>query len=55
MAYLKLMHDDGLLTLTDQELTMTEQGRLFTLAVCQVFDHYFAQEKRGGIPITHAI
>lgn len=52
---LKLMHDDGLLTLTDHELRMTEQGRFFALAVCQVFDHYFSQEKQADVPITQAI
>lgn len=52
---LKLMHDDGLLTLTDQELKMTGPGRLFTLAVCQVFDHYFTQETRGTMLMTQAI
>ncbi len=52
---LKLMHDDGLLTLTEQELKMTEQGRFFTLAVCQVFDRYFAEEKQSSMPMTRAI
>jgi oxygen-independent coproporphyrinogen-3 oxidase len=52
---LQCMHDDGLLTLTEQGLKITEQGRLFTLAVCQVFDHYFTQEKQGNAVITRAI
>lgn len=52
---LKLMHDDGLLILSDQGLKMTDQGRFFTLAVCQLFDHYFAQDNQGGIPMTQAI
>lgn len=52
---LKLMHADGLLILTDEGLKITDQGRLFTLAICQVFDHYFVQEKHGSMAMTHAI
>lgn len=52
---LEQMRDDGLLSLTAQNLSMTEQGRLFTLAVCQLFDHYFAQQNPDKAAITQAI
>lgn len=52
---LKFMQDDGLLILTDQDLKITEQSRLCTLAVCQVFDYYFAQQKRGNTVLTQVI
>lgn len=48
---LKKMHSDGLIKLTEQGLTMTQQGRLFTAAVCQVF----SQEKVFKTALTHAI
>lgn len=40
---LKKMHNDGLLTLSEDGLHMTAQGRLFSLAVCQLFDQHFEQ------------
>lgn len=40
---LQRMHNDGLLQLSEDSLHMTPQGRLFTLAVCQIFDQYLAQ------------
>lgn len=52
---LKLMHDDGLLILSDKALEMTEQGRLFTLAVCQVFDYYFSQQRQSNTAQTQVI
>jgi len=49
------MHDDGLLILSDKALEMTEQGRLFTLAVCQVFDYYFSQQRQSNTAQTQVI
>ena len=40
---LKKMHNDGLLTLSEDGLQMTAQGRLFSLAVCQLFDQHLEQ------------
>lgn len=42
---LEKMQHDGLLTLTDNALHMTAQGRLFTLAVCQLFDQHFSYDE----------
>lgn len=52
---LEQMHRNGLLILTENDLQMTKQGRLFTSAVCQLFDHYFAQDIELKAPITQAI
>ncbi len=52
---LEKMHNDGLLTLTDHDLHMTESGRLFTLAVCQLFDDYLEQDGLIKAPITQVI
>ena len=52
---LEKMHNDGLLTLTDHDLQMTEPGRLFTLAVCQLFDDYLEHDGLIKTPITQVI
>lgn len=52
---LELMHKNGLVILTENDLQMTKQGRLFTLAVCQLFDHYLEQDIAPKAPITQAI
>ena len=52
---LEHMQHDGLLTLTEHSLQMTPSGRLFTLAVCQLFDQYCAHDKAAEYAITHAI
>ncbi|MDY7220108.1 oxygen-independent coproporphyrinogen III oxidase [Denitrificimonas sp. JX-1] len=41
---LEQMHADGLLTLSEHNLTITEQGRLFTAAVCQLFNDSIEQD-----------
>lgn len=53
--HLEQMHNDGLISLSDDGLHMTAQGRLFTLAVCQLFDHYFAQKSTSKPCVTQAI
>ncbi len=40
---LESMQSNGLLTINEHSLSMTAQGRLYTLAVCQLFDTYFTQ------------
>lgn len=49
------MQNDGLLTISQQALTITAQGRLFTLAVCQLFDRYLTQSNLNAPVITQAI
>lgn len=48
---LEKMHSDGLIRLTEQHLTMTQQGRLFTAAVCQLF----TQDKAAKTVINQVI
>lgn len=52
---LQRMHDDGLLQFTEHGLHMTAQGRLFTLAVCQVFDEYFTQANTTPTALTQVM
>ncbi len=52
---LKRMHNDGLLKLTEHGLQMTQVGRPFTLAVCQLFDHYFEKDNSVKSHATQAI
>lgn len=54
---LEQMQDAGLLSVNAQFLKMTQQGRLFTQAVCQLFADadYAAADNVIKIPITQAI
>jgi coproporphyrinogen III oxidase-like Fe-S oxidoreductase len=38
------MQSNGLLELSEQKLSITAPGRLYTLTVCQLFDDYLAQD-----------
>ncbi len=38
------MQSNGLLELSEQKLSITASGRLYTLTVCQLFDDYLAQD-----------
>lgn len=52
---LQTMQANGLLLLDDQHLRMTETGRLYTLAVCQLFDNYFAQDNDIQMPLIQVM
>lgn len=52
---LQQMHHDGLLQLSDHALHMTPEGRLFTLAVCQVFAEQQIAEPVNSTAMTQVI
>ncbi len=43
---LKIMHEDGLITLDQQSITVTDKGRLLIRNICMVFDRYLKQQKQ---------
>lgn len=49
------MQSDGLLLLSQHNLSINMQGRLYTLAVCQLFDSYFAQDNSIQLQLTHVM
>lgn len=53
--HIEQMQNDGLLRVSADKLTMTEHGRLFSLAVCQIFDHYFSKSTALKRPMVQAI
>ncbi len=44
-ARLEQMHDDGLIELTDNSITVMDKGRLLIRNICMVFDAYLATSK----------
>ncbi len=46
LEQLKSMHDDGLLELDEQAITVTDKGRLLIRNICMVFDRYLKQQKQ---------
>ncbi len=44
-ARLEQMHDDGLIELTDNSITVIDKGRLLIRNICMVFDAYLATSK----------
>ena len=52
---LQRMQQDGLLQISADNLSMTTEGRLYTLAVCKLFDEYAAQDSSTHQPLTHVM
>ncbi len=53
---LESMQTQGLLKINEHSIQMTTEGRLYTLAVCQVFDLYFKkQTNKVKRPLNHVM
>ena len=52
---LESMQSHGLLTIDEHHLSMTAQGRLYTLAVCQLFDIHFSQADMLKQPLNQVM
>ncbi|MDY0250336.1 MAG: oxygen-independent coproporphyrinogen III oxidase [Pseudomonas sp.] len=52
---LESMQSNGLLIINEHSLSMTAPGRLYTLAVCQLFDNYFTQLNTANQPLNHVM
>ncbi|NLU13768.1 MAG: hypothetical protein GXX06_11380, partial [Gammaproteobacteria bacterium] len=53
--HLVQMQSNGLLEINEHSISITAPGRLYTLAVCQLFDEYLAQDNQQTPVLTQVM